>query len=288
MKTSRASRDTYTHTAGARPSAAGGAAVELVELLSGVGGVSSWMEFVRLRADRQSKSLPVRSVSPNPITTNKTLLTRRSVIGSSIWHKPCYLKTRALRSRELPALKSAPVTATHPALESLPPISFARSYAASKAAHSSRLLCLEAQRNGGATCSTKAKWAERFLSRLSEFSSCRGTAPSTAGSRCYRADNVLQARPLHRPNRPPVVGKAVDYVPPPARQFSSNGARICVHPHTAAAEQVSRPARAVRSTPTDTYNPQDDFQRSIDEAYRVIRERVKNGGRGWTQREVSQ
>jgi N6-adenosine-specific RNA methylase IME4 len=32
----------------------------------------------------------------------------------------------------------------------------------------------------------------------------------------------------------------------------------------------------------DNYNPTDDFSRSIDEAYRVIRERKANGGKGWT------
>jgi hypothetical protein len=31
----------------------------------------------------------------------------------------------------------------------------------------------------------------------------------------------------------------------------------------------------------DDYNPTDDFSRSIDEAYRVIRERKANGGKGW-------
>ena len=30
------------------------------------------------------------------------------------------------------------------------------------------------------------------------------------------------------------------------------------------------------------YNGNDDFSRSIDEAYAVIRERVANGGPGWT------
>jgi hypothetical protein len=30
------------------------------------------------------------------------------------------------------------------------------------------------------------------------------------------------------------------------------------------------------------YWPEDDFAKSIDEAYRVIRERVANGGKGWT------
>jgi len=30
------------------------------------------------------------------------------------------------------------------------------------------------------------------------------------------------------------------------------------------------------------YNPEDDFARSIEEAYRVIRERKANGGPGWT------
>ena len=33
------------------------------------------------------------------------------------------------------------------------------------------------------------------------------------------------------------------------------------------------------------YNATDDFARSIDEAYRAIRERMRNGGLGWTQRE---
>jgi N6-adenosine-specific RNA methylase IME4 len=34
--------------------------------------------------------------------------------------------------------------------------------------------------------------------------------------------------------------------------------------------------------PPDNYNATDDFARSIDEAYRVIRERKANGGKGWT------
>jgi len=32
----------------------------------------------------------------------------------------------------------------------------------------------------------------------------------------------------------------------------------------------------------DRYNAEDDFARSIDEAYAVIRERKANGGKGWT------
>jgi hypothetical protein len=32
----------------------------------------------------------------------------------------------------------------------------------------------------------------------------------------------------------------------------------------------------------DEYNAEVDFARSIDEAYRVIRERKANGGPGWT------
>jgi hypothetical protein len=32
----------------------------------------------------------------------------------------------------------------------------------------------------------------------------------------------------------------------------------------------------------DRYNAEDDFAKSIDEAYSVIRERVANGGPGWT------
>ena len=31
----------------------------------------------------------------------------------------------------------------------------------------------------------------------------------------------------------------------------------------------------------DRYNGEDDFSKSIDEAYRVIRERVAAGGKGW-------
>lgn len=31
----------------------------------------------------------------------------------------------------------------------------------------------------------------------------------------------------------------------------------------------------------DDYDATDDFARSIDEAYRVIRERKANGGKGW-------
>ena len=32
----------------------------------------------------------------------------------------------------------------------------------------------------------------------------------------------------------------------------------------------------------ELYNATDDFAKSIDEAYRVIRERIRNGGPGWT------
>ena len=32
----------------------------------------------------------------------------------------------------------------------------------------------------------------------------------------------------------------------------------------------------------ERYNAEDDFARSIDEAYAVIRERVAAGGKGWT------
>jgi hypothetical protein len=35
----------------------------------------------------------------------------------------------------------------------------------------------------------------------------------------------------------------------------------------------------------DDYNATDDFARSIDEAYRVIRERKTNGGKGWGESE---
>jgi hypothetical protein len=31
----------------------------------------------------------------------------------------------------------------------------------------------------------------------------------------------------------------------------------------------------------DDYNATDDFARSIEEAYRVIRQRKANGGKGW-------
>jgi hypothetical protein len=33
--------------------------------------------------------------------------------------------------------------------------------------------------------------------------------------------------------------------------------------------------------PPDDYNATDDFARSIEEAYRAIRERKANGGPGW-------
>ena len=35
----------------------------------------------------------------------------------------------------------------------------------------------------------------------------------------------------------------------------------------------------------DNYNATDDFAKSIDEAYRAIRERMRNGGPGWTQKD---
>jgi len=33
--------------------------------------------------------------------------------------------------------------------------------------------------------------------------------------------------------------------------------------------------------PSDDYNAADDFAKSIEEAYRVIRERITAGGKGW-------
>ena len=41
----------------------------------------------------------------------------------------------------------------------------------------------------------------------------------------------------------------------------------------------------VRRVWPDHYDATDDFAKSIDEAYRVIRERMRNGGPGWTQKE---
>jgi len=40
--------------------------------------------------------------------------------------------------------------------------------------------------------------------------------------------------------------------------------------------------RAIMSVERDDYDASDDFARSIEEAYRVIRERKANGGPGWT------
>jgi len=39
--------------------------------------------------------------------------------------------------------------------------------------------------------------------------------------------------------------------------------------------------REAKRNPADDYDATDDFARSIDEAYRVIRERKANGGKGW-------
>ena len=38
----------------------------------------------------------------------------------------------------------------------------------------------------------------------------------------------------------------------------------------------------------DGYSGDDDFAKSIDEAYRVIRERMAKGGPGWTQKGYKQ
>lgn len=35
-----------------------------------------------------------------------------------------------------------------------------------------------------------------------------------------------------------------------------------------------------------TYNPRDDFNKSVNECYRAIKERVANGGPGWSQNNV--
>jgi hypothetical protein len=44
----------------------------------------------------------------------------------------------------------------------------------------------------------------------------------------------------------------------------------------------ARSRSAVRvCTSSDDYDASDDFARSIDEAYRIIRERKANGGKGW-------
>ena len=47
----------------------------------------------------------------------------------------------------------------------------------------------------------------------------------------------------------------------------------------------SADAEARPSGTADDYNATDDFAKSIDEAYRVIRERMRNGGPGWTQKD---
>jgi hypothetical protein len=41
------------------------------------------------------------------------------------------------------------------------------------------------------------------------------------------------------------------------------------------------PKKPEKEPPPDDYDAVDDFARSIDEAYRVIRERKANGGKGW-------
>jgi hypothetical protein len=44
---------------------------------------------------------------------------------------------------------------------------------------------------------------------------------------------------------------------------------------------AEQPATEPEKEPAGDYNATDDFARSIDEAYRVIRERKQNGGPGW-------
>lgn len=41
------------------------------------------------------------------------------------------------------------------------------------------------------------------------------------------------------------------------------------------------PKKPEKEPPPDDYDATDDFARSIEEAYRVIRERKANGGKGW-------
>ena len=52
-------------------------------------------------------------------------------------------------------------------------------------------------------------------------------------------------------------------------------------------EQISRSGQlrevSRNANKTDAYDATDDFAKSIDEAYRVIRERMRNGGPGWQQ-----
>ena len=52
---------------------------------------------------------------------------------------------------------------------------------------------------------------------------------------------------------------------------------------SAANAAPSNPTMSVgqETSTSDDYNATDDFARSIDEAYRVIRERKANGGPGW-------
>jgi hypothetical protein len=44
---------------------------------------------------------------------------------------------------------------------------------------------------------------------------------------------------------------------------------------------AEQPVTLPEKVPADDYNATDDFARSIEEAYRVIRERKQNGGPGW-------
>jgi hypothetical protein len=46
-------------------------------------------------------------------------------------------------------------------------------------------------------------------------------------------------------------------------------------------DDTKKPEKDPPQQKADDYDATDDFARSIDEAYRVIRERKANGGKGW-------
>lgn len=55
----------------------------------------------------------------------------------------------------------------------------------------------------------------------------------------------------------------------------------CYLPKAEATKLLAFPLEVRRVWP-EPYDPTDDFAKSLEEAYRMIRERMANGGPGWT------
>jgi DNA (cytosine-5)-methyltransferase 1 len=115
-----------------------------------------------------------------------------------------------------------------------------------------------------------------------EMASLSSAIPDAAGGRLAQRQGLLTRRQItdaaatasRQWDDLPDVGRAVHGIPQRVHRIRALGNAIVPQ----IAEIIGR---AIMSIEHDGYDGNDDFTRSIEEAYRVIRERKQNGGPGW-------